>query len=281
MVKKINLVAIDTEFNTRGDLLSLGLANHEFKTDFFVKNKVDKRSFVFHGLAEDFLKENGMDQKQIQKAVNSIENKFDIIIGFNILKDLQVIGIKKISSLYQDRKIIDIKCVLDLYRKKHSLFSLAKILDINVKNSSLEHSSSYDAMLTYSVFLKFLEIEMEKGKDYMTIINDLTLLTTSYYWEVRSDIDRMCSSFEGIEDRVIERNDTKLISPITSYFIKDNFICFLNNNNEPKYRFPIKYLEKGKLHKYDLHENNLLEVSGVKFYDKVLNNNFKQYSYVA
>lgn len=281
MVKKINLVAIDTEFNTRGDLLSLGLANHEFKTDFFVKNKVDKRSFVFHGLSEDFLKENGMDKNQIKKAIISLEEKFDIIIGFNILKDLQVLGLKKISLLYENKKIIDIKCVLDLYRKKHSLVSLAKILDIKVKNSALEHSSSYDAMLTYSIFLKFLELEMEDDKTYMEIIDNLASLSRAYFCEQRYEIDRMCSFFENIESRLttMVRIDSK--APITSYFMKNGFICFLDSNKEAKYRFPHKYVEEDKLDEYELIKDNNSNVSGVKFFEKVLSKNFKSYSYMA
>jgi len=282
MEEKIKLVAIDTEFNKKGELLSIGASNHDFKIDFFIKNKVDKKSYQFHGLAEDFLKKHGMDTKEIKNIRNSLMKEFDVFIGFGILKDLQVLEFNKISTLYENNRIIDIKCILDLYSKNRKLTDLANDLDIEKQiNSAIKHSSSYDSMITYLIFFKIFEIEYNNDYSYFEqYIKDFTNLTKAYYWNNHFELDNFISTFSKTEKELKSNNKEKEKNQKLRYYIENDFIYFINNMKKIEYRFPNEYVEEKKLINYIPYEGKKNEIYGIKFFNKVIKENFKQYSFI-
>ena len=280
MVKKNNIVAIDTEFNSNNDLLSIGAVNHEFKIDFFINNKVDKKSYFFHGLAEDFLKENGLKKEDIPKISKSLNNNFNIFIGFDIYKDLKVLDFKNVNQLYLNKRIIDLKCILDLYNKNKKLIFFAENLKIeeNFNLSSLKHSSSYDAMITYLIFLKIFEIDYNNDESlYETFINDLTSLTKASFENSFYELDNFLPIFKNTEKLIDQKNITEKEQELR-YYIKDDFIYFINKKNKIEYRFPYKYVEEKKLKDFNKEESINKEVYGIKFLEKVIKKDYRQYS---
>lgn len=240
---KNKLIAIDTEYSKYRKILSLGLYSSELHEEIYFKNDVDLLTFNIHGLPDFFLKENGRNVTEIDKYKDLILSN-DYIIGFDINHDLEVCGIKRSSKLFMNKKIIDIKLILNSININLSLEMSAKAFGIPDNKNSLLHTSSYDAKLSFMVLTKILEITN-------TSLSLLAELTTAVFYSSYWEIDDLSYNLRSISKK-LQKNKEETECKV-DYLMSENYV-YVFQNGSCLYKFPRKYFngdDKFKQIEYD------------------------------
>jgi len=235
----MNLVAIDTEFNSENKILSLGIYSEKIQLEDYFNNKVDKYTYEIHCLPGFFLNDNG---KKYSSYDYSFIFDYDFVTGFDISQDLSALKIKKINSLYISNKIIDLKIIINSLGVQYSLSDLYEGLSITDNNSGLKHSSFFDAKMTYLSLVKIFEFS--NFSDFNDFLIECAKLTSAHYlnleWEKEDIIYRYFSfSLEILKSNNINSNKKDNIR----HFLRGNYV-YTFNDNCCIYRFPEKYLKK-------------------------------------
>lgn len=261
----MKILSLDSEFNKNKEILSLGLyiENH-LESEFYFSNNVDKYTYKIHGLKNDFLKKYG--RKYSYNNFKYIE-KFDYIVGFDIMQDLEVMKVPKIGSLYSKKKVIDLKIIINSQDLEISLESLLNIVDIK---NTLIHTAFFDAKLTLLALKEIYKRSkcrdsglQDSFENFLSKSADLTY-SKSYgqaweYDECKYNFYKINLKKEDLSEKInIDFN-------LLKYYQQGGYVYVLNENL-CVYRFPLEYLSK-KINfsiKHDLIEFPKI---GIKFKD--------------
>jgi len=228
------VLAIDTEYNSRREILSLGLFSEKSSSETFFRNKVDKKSFSFHGIPLFFSNE----QQSFKDFNLNLILDYEFILGFDIYRDLEVLNIASIEKLYTDKRIIDLKLIFNACGFNGSLHDLSSIFKI----SEIPHSSYSDAKSTYLIFFElFKEFENKMSiLEFYELCSNLTKLTTvGPAWERDSllfNFDFLMDKFKVLNLELKKEEKKDIIR------INDNILVYLGESL--LYRFPFKFLSE-------------------------------------
>ena len=254
----MKIIALDTEFNSKKEILSLGLySNDSIKKEIYFSNNVDKFTYKIHCLKSDFLLNEGLSYK---KSDYDFIEDYDYIIGFDIIQDFETLQFKKYGKLYHDKKVIDLKIVLEALNISVSLDTMLSVVDIK---DSLMHSAYFDAKLTYKSFEKLFELSEIDSLDIFLI--KCAELTYSKEFDQAWLFDTLKYSFPKInlkKDQLEKpiKNINKL-----DIFLNGDFI-FLFHNEDCMFRFPKKYYN-GDTSNIQIKED--IPNIGIKFKDSI------------
>lgn len=232
------MIAIDTEYNSKKEILSLGISSIDETLEYYFNNVVDSKTVKIHCLIQDFLKENHfLDIESLRKEILT----HDYIIGFDVYSDLKVLDLKKAERLYSDFKVIDIKYIFNVLGFNCSLSSLSYLVDI----CGLPHSASYDSELTLKLYL-YLE-ELSGMKDFKLNMAELT-----YHCLFGNDYERdeIISSILFLKEKIpknIEIDNCQFKEKVIKLY--DDYIHVLVGQVCLS-RFPYKYFNKKISHEF-------------------------------
>jgi len=249
------IIAIDTEYNSNQEILSLGIFNKDIQKEFFFKNNVDKRSFQIHKIPYDFLK------KYKKYKIENIEfiKEYKFILGFDLYTDLKVLKFEKIEKMYNNKSIIDLKIILNSLGFNISLDKATSLIGF----SGMNHNSLIDAKNTYNVYIYLYELIKEdfsffEFNNLCSKITKTSLLGPE--WEKEEYIYLINKLKEKIKFNNKIINNNKIIK---KDIILNNNLIYVYINSILEFRFPFEYLSKDI--KYILNNNLKESFFGIKF----------------
>jgi len=256
----MKIIAIDTEFNKSKKILSLGTYTEEKQEEFYFQNKVDKYTYPIHCLKGSFLRDYG--EHYDTKNFNYIFQEYQYIIGFDIFQDLSVMNVSKAGVMYGEHKIIDLKIVLNAIGENCCLSSLIEFSNVDIRNSGLIHTSSFDAQVTYEAFLTLYK---KSGKtDFSEFLYRAAQLTNAVVfgqeWE-KEDLIYNYFNFKIFIDK------TNLKFDSYNKFYKYEGFIYVYNKDICTYRFPEKYLTEKLV--FQENKDIFFPKIGVKFKDNI------------
>lgn len=226
------MIFIDTEFNRKLELLSLGVASNKILKEFYFKNQNKDKSYDTHGLSPSFLNKYGISQINLQHILESFKDS--TIIGFDMDKDVQALGFIP-SKIFKSKKVIDFKSIFYMFDYNPSIQTLS-IATNTIKNNLLPlHTSAMDALILKNVFNFFLSFLINNNFSKEEIIEDFKEITEIVFekhtWKYNLYQDKyhlLINLFEKLEinkKRIINLNFSKI------YFSrsKDNILFFDND----------------------------------------------------
>ena len=269
---KIKLIAIDTEFNSNRELLSLGYYSKNNKGEIYFKNKVDSRTFKIHCLPYSFLEKTSEKNNFLKEFNKKITNDYNYIIGFDIYTDLEVIGLRKIGKLYSDKKIIDIKSLFDAISLQVSLFDFSDFVKLN---DSLLHTSFFDSKLTFKLidffYEKIFKFNGFSFEDYLSFLSNLTyVFNFGQVWdkeEISLELNFLQDYFKSFKR--LEKKEDK----IDLIILKDKKIFIFNKNKECLYLFDFIYFNSEnnyEIFNIEEHSDYIFPEIGNKFLKNLL-----------
>lgn len=232
----IKIVALDTEYNSRREILSLGLFNNYIAEDYYFNNKVDSITKSIHGLEYSFLKK--FDSYKSEKYLTNILS-YDYLVGFDIYSDLEVLKISKIESLYSKFKIIDIKFIYSYLGLNLSLEKLSSLIKFN----GIIHTSLGDSQITFKLML-FLYKSCQDKFSYEVFLSKLAQLTYHSFLGCQWEKDLIESEFSFLINK-FNVIDLKNVIPEKEDIILFNNDIYIFNGKKCIFRFPFEYLNKG------------------------------------
>jgi len=251
-----SLIAIDTEYNSNQEILSLGVFNDNIQEEYFFRNNIDKRSFQIHKIPYDFLKNF---QKYKIENINFIKN-YNFILGFDLYTDLKVLKFEKIEKMYFNENIIDLKIILNSLGFNISLNKATSLIGF----SGMNHNSLIDAKNTYNIYLYLYNLIKEDYSFYE--FNELCSKITKASilgpeWEKEDyvyNLNKLKEKIKFSKNKINNNNKT-----LKKDIILNNNLIYVYIDSILEFRFPFEYLSKDI--NYILN-NNLKESSfGIKF----------------
>lgn len=266
-MKKI--IAFDTEYNKNKEILSLGLATNDTLNEFYFKNIVDKYSFKIHNLAHSFLMKNGSDFNKQKDNIHNMILSFNYIVGFNLEEDLNVLKFRKLTYLYSNHNLIDLKILFDLLGFSCSLVKIGNIFNLNklIQKDLSPHNASYDSKLTLLILNKILDYSKEFNLSEEELLTDLKTLTTLKHFKYIHELDSFSIKFKWLKniiDNLIKKQGISLKENIVFneslkyFFINNSDIFILNNNHEICYKMPLLFVDLKKCN--NLEQINMLNI---------------------
>jgi len=233
----MKIISIDTEFNNKNEILSLGVYSEEIKKELYFNNSVDKYTFEIHGLTNSFLKDYG---KCFQLKDHDYIFEHDYIIGFDIFQDMKAMKVNKINNLFISNKIIDLKIIINALNIHCSLSNLFNGLSLDNTSCDLTHTAYYDAKITHLSLVEIFNISNYDNFDLF--LKNCAKLTSSHYLSLEWDKEDTIYNDFNFCLKLNFKQENHNVDKI-NFLLKDKFI-FVFYNNKCKYRFPKKYLKK-------------------------------------
>lgn len=254
----MKILTLDLEYNNNKQILSSGciysnLFDIQKIDEKFYKNKTDERTYKIHGLSNDFLSKYGKEKC----ILKHILKEQDYLVGFSIVSDFKVLGLKNPEHLYRYEKVIDIQLILNLFGVHMSLSSLLQKTNLLEQYKMLFpiHTSIMDSFLCF-IFLEYLVayIKEHTQKSTESILENLAKLTKYKYnkefWLYEKEVEKMDYLYillKEIQDIQIEEisNEPKYKKYINenlevyneSFYIIGKYKKFKQNLNLKKLNF--------------------------------------------
>jgi len=278
MMMTINIVAIDCEYNSSHQILSFGYKTKKCLDEFYFNHCVDKRSFKIHCLSKTFLNDYGFDFFKSKSLIKDVIKNKDYIVGFDLFNDFKVLNIKSIH-LYNEKKIIDLKIVLDVLNLNS--ISLSKMfLFLNKKHlisDATYHTSSYDSEITFNIINLLIKLAENNGVSeefFLKRLAEITFLNKN----LETDID--IKDLYWIKSLFKEEINHKINQKIDYYMISNGICLFCNEDNIPIFKIPIEYIDNKKiLNLNKVETTRKFSKIGVKFDNKYIKDDIKLFSF--
>ncbi len=190
------MIFIDTEFNRKNELLSLGFVDKNNNlNEFYIKNDPRDKSYKTHGLSFDFLNQNGVNFSELKSIIESFKN--EILVGFDIEKDLIALNLKP-YKMFSSKKIIDLKLIFSIFTKSPSLETIILSTDIFEKHKSILpiHTSSMDSFFLKESFYHLFHFLLKEGFSEPEIISDFKEISSLKYFNEETRTESIMYDFQ-------------------------------------------------------------------------------------
>lgn len=244
----IKTVAIDTEYNSSKDPLSIGITNQDNELcEFFIKNSVDRRTFDIHGIATSYLSiqnEFYLIKKDIHEKIISS----DYIIGFDIEQDFIVLNLKQYFSLFDKKRVIDLKHIFSFIGINTSLTKIAGMFNLNeeLMTKLSPHSASYDSIISHKLLDKVVELGITSGYTKEVILNELAEISKYIFNKEMYELELTNSCLSWLKQFCKnEPIQTHIKKP--HFFSKGENVTIMDENLLIICRFPVIHLNEESL----------------------------------
>ena len=252
------VVAIDTEYNSKREILSLGLFSPNTKKEIFFNQSVDSFTLKIHGIPAFFLEDKNKYSKDICKDIFD----YTYVLGFDIYSDLEVLQVDKINKKYSEYKVIDLKNVLSALSINKSLSKLSMELNI----CDLKHSSYTDSKSTYLIFEHIYSF-FKQRYSFSEFCSLSAKLTESFLLGNSCEKDNLIYEFSFLESVSLFNIKEKNVKAIfnNQKYIYNNY-AYIFKNGYLESRFPSIYLSnKSDFEIVDNINSELDKFIGIKF----------------
>ena len=262
----IKIISIDTEYNNYKEPLSIGITTSDITIEFYVKNKVDKRTFEIHGIASSYL-HSKKEFHIIKKDIFNHLLESDYIVGFDVEQDFQTITLRQYFSLYDNKKVIDLKNIFNFIGINGSLTSISEMFSLNepLMKTLTPHSASYDSIITFRLLDKILSYGIKEGFSKEFILNELAEISKYLFNKERFPLEGNNTCLIWFKKYCLSEPTTVNIKKPQFYSIGKN-ITILDENLNVICRFPKKYLNINTLvNLNEITENEEHSELGIRF----------------
>lgn len=260
MINK-SYIVLDVEYNKEKEPLSLGITEKDMGSrELYFSNNVDKYSFGIHGLGYSFLKKEGVnyDSKADSIKENILSN--DLIIGFDVSKDLQVLKLNKLGLLYMKEKVFDIKDLFDIVGYNVSLGKISNFFKIDslFLKYLTPHTAIFDSLVTNEIFELILNTGRKHGIQEEDLINELTNLSNLKYNGYPWDLEDIKHKFNWFRDFLRDCEQTRKrkikdsildidFTPSSYALFNDKFLL-LNKDHDIIFKMRSDYVSLEEVH---------------------------------
>jgi DNA polymerase III epsilon subunit-like protein len=266
------IISIDTEYNNYKEPLSIGITTSDLTKEFYIKNKVDKRTFEIHGIASSYLNSK-KEFHLIKKELFNHLLESDYIVGFDVEQDFQTITLRQYFTLYDNKKVIDLKNVFNFIGINGSLTSISEIFSLNesLMKTLSPHSASYDSIITFRLLDKILENGEKEGLSKDFILNELAEISKYLFNKERFPLESNNSCLIWFKKYCLNEPSIINIKKAQFYSIGKN-VTILDENLNVICRFPKKYLNfESIVNLSEIIENEEYSELGIRFSDYFVN----------
>lgn len=273
------IISIDTEYNHYKEPLSIGITTSDSTVEFYVKNKVDKRTFEIHGIASSFLN----SKKEFHLIKKSIFDKLlesNYIVGFDVEQDFQTITLRQYFSLYDNKKVIDLKSIFNFIGINGSLTSISGLFSLNdnLMKTLSPHSSSYDSIITFRLLNKIIEFGENEGFLKNVILNELAEISKYLFNKERFPLEDNNSCLIWLKKHCLNELLPISIKKPAFYSIGNN-VTILDDKLNVVCRFPKKFLDSNSLiNLKEITENTEHSDLGIRFSNYFINDSCSLHS---